>query len=473
MSIKSSEPQVMPRSVPLSRLLGHVAMLVAQVQDGASLASALPRISEVASLTTAERGAVQSLTFTALRNLGRGRALRAKLVAKTPKPAQLCALLDVALALMSQSEPAAGTAYAEHTWVNEAVRACKSDIHLTHAAALVNAVLRRYLREREALQAVLHGNEEARWNHPQWWINRLRTAYPAQWQALLNANNAAPPMTLRVNRRFSSRDAYAALLAQHGIEVITLAGFGDAALMLREPMPVERLPAFADGAVSVQDAAAQLAAGLLDAKPGMRVLDACAAPGGKTAHVLELADCDVTALDADAARLARVHDNLHRLKLHARVLHGDATQPADWWDGQLFDRILLDAPCSASGVVRRHPDIRWLRRDADIPGLVRTQAKMLNALWPLLKPGGRLLYCTCSVFPDEGEQQTTAFLQRQPQVRRIELNLSHNQIFSGAFSGQVLPALEGISNNTRPADATHDGFYYALFEKDQQSGNPP
>jgi 16S rRNA (cytosine967-C5)-methyltransferase len=463
----SIETQVLLKSSSLSQLLGHVAALVAQVQAGASFSAALPRACEAASLSAADRGAVQSLVYAALRNLGRGKALRELLVPKTPRPAKLCALLDAVLALMSQQHAASGTQYAEHTWVNEAVRACKADHSLSHAAGLVNAVLRRYLREAENVHQAIVPHDEAQWNHPQWWIDRLRCAYPAQWQALLEANNAAPPMSLRVNCRISSRDVYAARLAEQGIASVPIEGFGDAALLLCEPMVVEQLPGFAEGAVSVQDAAAQAAAWLLDAQPGMRVLDACAAPGSKTAHILERADCIVTALDADAARLARVHENLRRLQLSARVMQGDASQPKTWWDGLPFDRILLDAPCSASGVVRRHPDIRWLRRNSDIAALARTQAAMLDALWPLLAPGGRLLYCTCSVFTEEGEQQTTAFLTRQPNARRIALNLSHNQISSGDFSGQLLPVCPVEPNNSSPAVATHDGFYYALFEKQQ------
>jgi 16S rRNA (cytosine967-C5)-methyltransferase len=327
----------------------------------------------------------------------------------------------------------------------------------------VNAVLRRFLREQEAcVQAVLV-QPTARWNHPDWWIDRLQADWPQQAQALLQAANQHPPMSLRVNRRRSSVAAYRQSLVDAGLPALTAApGIGgDALLVLAEPCAVSRLPGFAEGLVSVQDAHAQRAAPLLlgpqGLPPAARVLDACAAPGGKTAHLLELAELDLLALDQDARRLQRVSENLQRLGLQARVQAADACRPADWWDGRPFDAILLDAPCTASGIVRRHPDVRWLRRPNDVDALARQQAAMLDALWPLLRPGGRLLYATCSVFRAEGSQQIDAFLQRVP------LGSAH---VDGASPGHLLPLPENPLLS--PADRVlppGDGFFYALLIK--------
>jgi 16S rRNA (cytosine967-C5)-methyltransferase len=295
-------------------------------------------------------------------------------------------------------------------------------------------------------------------NHPLWWIERVRQDWPGQWQGLLEANNRHPPMTLRVNARRGSAAAYVQRLAAHGRAATAI---GEQAVVLAQPCPVQQLPGFDEGEVSVQDAAAQRAAPLLVGDganrlpSGARVLDACAAPGGKTAHLLELADLALLALDVDPLRLGRVQDTLNRLRLAAQLKAADARDVAAWWDGQPFDAVLLDAPCSGSGIVRRHPDVRWLRRPDDVVALARIQAELLDALWPLVKPGGRLLYVTCSVFRAEGERQIDAFLQRQPaQAARLDL----------ASPGHLLP----VSDN--PADmsasgAAHDGFYYALIHK--------
>jgi 16S rRNA (cytosine967-C5)-methyltransferase len=290
-------------------------------------------------------------------------------------------------------------------------------------------------------------------NHPLWWIERMKHDWPAQWQALLREANRRPPMTLRVNARRATATAYVQRLAALGQSA---QAFGSHTVVLDHPCPVPELPGFAEGEVSVQDAAAQRAAPLLlGAGPlaaRARVLDACAAPGGKAAHLLELADLDLLALDSDSQRLLRVQDTLTRLHLAARLKAGDARQPAAWWDGQPFDAILLDAPCSASGIVRRHPDIRWLRRPGDIAALARIQAQMLDALWPLLAPGGRLLYAACSVFKAEGQQQIDAFLQRLGSgAARLD----------PASPGHLLP----LPDNASAGAATPDGFFYALIHK--------
>jgi 16S rRNA (cytosine967-C5)-methyltransferase len=322
-------------------------------------------------------------------------------------------------------------------------------------AAFVNACLRRFLRERAALEAALEGDVEARWNHPRWWIERLQRDHPEHWQAILTASNLPGPMTLRVNRRLTSRAQYQQALHGAGLAAQPV---GEDGLLLQAPQPVERLPGFSAGLCSVQDAAAQLAAPLLlagrDWPAGARVLDACAAPGGKTAHLLELADLDLLALDVDPRRCERITDTLQRLHLRARVLAGDAAQPDRWWDGQPFDAILLDAPCTASGIVRRHPDVRWLRRESDVAQLAAVQRLLLEALWPLLKPGGRLVYATCSVFRAEGSAQLASFLER------------HTDAASEPAPGHLLPGNAGVCTGLQDNEpGGHDGFFYARIDK--------
>jgi len=336
-------------------------------------------------------------------------------------------------------------------------------------------VLRRFLRERTELLAALASDEVARHNHPGWWIRRLKQDWPEHWQAILAANQAQPPLTLRANTRHGSPAAYrdrlvaAGLLPADAPSPALPTPLGPAPIVLPRAVPVGQLPGFAEGDASVQDASAQWAAPLLlqagDAvlPAGARILDACAAPGGKTAHLLELGDFEVTALDADPQRLQRIGDTLGRLGLRAETVAADASRPADWWDGRAFDAILLDAPCSASGIVRRHPDVRWLRRESDITALARTQDAILDALWPLLKPGGHLLYCTCSVLRAEGEDRIDAFLQRTPLAQRLPA------------PGHILPVVEypkAVSPRPSgppdlPADPG-DGFFYALLAKPSQ-----
>lgn len=438
-----------PSPPPLSLLLERSAEALRAVRSGRSLNDAL------AEVQPALRPGVQALTFHALRQLGAAaQALHA--LAPKPPPPRVEALLCVALALLWPSEH---PAYAAHTLVDQAVAAVRR--RTPGAAAFVNAVLRRFLREREARVAQALQSPQALWNHPPWWIEQLQRDWPQHWEALLAAANQHPPMTLRVNRRRCSGAAYLQRLAAAGLPARQLddPAFGAQAVVLERPCAVQMLPGFADGDASVQDASAQRAALLLATDgglaPGARVLDACAAPGGKTAHLLELADLDLLALDSDAQRLARVDDTLRRLRLHAELRAGDAGEPAGWWDGRLFDAILLDAPCSASGIVRRHPDIRWLRRASDLRPLAALQARLLDALWPLLKPGGRLLYATCSVFKCEGQAQIDAFLQRH-----------------GAAAAALHPASPGhlltVPDNQGTAagsEVLHDGFYLALILK--------
>ena len=417
--------------------------MVQGVREGRSMSELIPRVPANA------RAGTQALSFEVLRRLGGAAAVRDLLASKSPPPA-VDALLVSAIALLWPPAPGARAAYPDHTLVDQAV-------HATHqrtpaAVGFINAVLRRFVRERAALVAAAERLPEGAFNHPLWWIERLKHDWPAHWQSLLHEANRHPPMTLRVNARRSNAIAYVQRLAAQGRAAVAMGSHG---VVLAEPCPVTQLPGFAEGEVSVQDAAAQRAAPLLlgsGLAPGARVLDACAAPGGKTAQLLELAELDLLALDSDPQRLTRVQDTLHRLHLSAALKAGDARQPAAWWDGRPFDAILLDAPCTASGIVRRHPDIRWLRRPADIATLARLQALMLDALWPLLAPGGRLLYATCSVFTAEGQAQIDAFLQREGQgAARLD----------PASPGHLLP----LPDNALAAAAPADGFFYALIHK--------
>jgi len=433
------------QKIPLWRQLQAVAAVLQSVRSGVSGTAAL------ADVPADLRPGVQALTFHVLRSLGRAEALRQLLASRSPPP-PADALLCTALALAWREEDAP---YEVFTLVNQAVEAAKRSAATSAQASFINACLRRFLRERDTLVASTDNKPVAVWNHPKWWIDRLQKEWPASWQAILAANNRHAPMTLRVNVRRSAVLPYLQTLKAAGLDASAAGSWG---VTLAQPQPVQDLPGFADGVVSVQDAAAQLAAplllsGLTSAVP-LHVLDACAAPGGKTAHLLEIADCTVTALDVDAARCEKIHQTLHRLGLQAEVLVADAADTSAWWDGQLFDAILLDAPCSASGIVRRHPDVRWLRRESDIAQLAVIQARLLKALWTLLKPGGRLLYCTCSVFRAEGEDQIQTFLAHNTQATLLP------------SPGHLLPH-NGANGNAVPDNLAcdHDGFYYALLEK--------
>jgi 16S rRNA (cytosine967-C5)-methyltransferase len=331
--------------------------------------------------------------------------------------------------------------YADYTVVDQAARACNL-LQRQGARGYVNALLRNFLRSRASIDARLGGDPAARHWHPAWWIEHLRAAYPSDWETVLAAGNTHPPMCLRVNVRRISADDYAVRLAAEGLAARRI---GAAALLLERPVPVDRLPGFAEGEVSVQDAGAQRSAALLDLRAGQRVLDACAAPGGKAAHILESAQVALTALDVDAARCTDVSRNLARLGLGAEVRTADCSKPDEWWDGKAFDRVLADVPCTASGVARRHPDIKWLRRPGDTAAFAARQSRILDALWRALAPGGKLLYVTCSVFPQENGAVIDAFTARTPGARCAAL--------ADGGAAQWLPGPE------------HDGFFFSLLEK--------
>ena len=450
-------------SPPLSRLLGQTADAVAAVRSGRSLTEVL------AACPPALRGGTQALSFQVLRTLGGAEAALALMAPKTPPPA-VSSLLVTALALLWPGDDA--PPYAEHTLVDQAVTSARARTPM--AANFVNAVLRRFLRERTVLVAQAQRSPVAVHNHPLWWIEQVRQDWPAQWVALLAAANRHPPMVLRANARRGDAAAYLRRLAEDGRPASVLQDplISGQAVVLHSPCGVTALPGFADGEVSVQDLSAQRAAALLlgggatgipRLPAGARVLDACAAPGGKTAHLLELADIDLLALDSDARRLLRVQDSLTRLHLPAAgsqvtLQAADASQVAQWWDGRPFDAILLDAPCTASGIVRRHPDVRWLRRPDDVNALAKIQRGLLDALWPLLAPGGRLLYATCSIFKAEGQQQIDAFLQRHaPEPPRLD----------PASPGHLLCLPDNPESlvGQSPSTSAGDGFYYALIHK--------
>lgn len=419
---------------PLADAFCAAAPIVARVAAGRSLSAGFERAE--AAVLPAARAAVADLCYGTLRRYGRSQAIVAALSRRAAAIEPVVeALLWCALYALESGR------YAEYTVVDQAARACEG-LRKPRSKAYVNAVLRNFLRSRPALEARLAADPAARHQHPVWWIERLRAAYPQRWQEVLAAGNTHPPMCLRVNRQRTTRDDYAARLAAAGIAAQKI---GTAGLLLERPVPVERVPGFMEGAVSVQDAGAQRAAEYLDLRPGQRVLDACAAPGGKTAHLLETADIALTALDADPERRMDVVRNLDRLALSAEVRTADCSAPESWWAGVPFDRILADVPCSASGVVRRHPDIKWLRRSADIPQFAARQARILDALWRMLAPDGKLLYVTCSVFPEENGSVVEAFLARTPGALRAALP-------DGA-DGQLLP------------NAEHDGFFFSLLLK--------
>lgn len=320
------------------------------------------------------------------------------------------------------------------------------------AKGLINAVLRRYCREQDTLIEKLEENHAFKYGHPTWLKDRIKTAWPKDWQHILQANDMHPPMSLRVNARHNTAKTYLNQLQQQNIEA-DLLSYSDSGLTLKTPCNVLELPGFSSGLVSVQDQAAQIAVSLLDLKPGLRLLDACAAPGGKTCHMLETEpDLNCIALDIDERRLIRVQENLNRLKLHAHLLKGDGLDPASWWDGLLFDRILLDAPCSATGVIRRHPDIKLLRTEAEITIIIKLQSELIKTLWSLLKPGGIMVYATCSILPEENEQQMAKFITSHDDCEFLTAD-------------QPWGTATGHGWQIMPGEQNMDGFFYSKLSK--------
>jgi 16S rRNA (cytosine967-C5)-methyltransferase len=384
----------------------------------------------------AQRAALQDLSYGTLRYYGRLQAILDLLLHKPLSDERVRFLLLVAIYQLLYGKSA------QYAVVDHAVRAGR--ILSPRLSGLVNAILRNFLRNQNVLLEQAGHYAEGKNSYPQWWVEEINSQYGERSTKILEAGNRRPPMTLRVNQQQNSTAEYLALLERYGFSAMRIE---PDALQLDKPVPVEKLPGFFEGLVSVQDAGAQYAAIMLDVHDGMRVLDACAAPGGKAAHILERAEAEMVALDRDPKRLQLVEGNLHRLGLAAQLVAGDAARPEQWWDGKPFQRILADVPCSASGVVRRHPDIKWLRRSSDIDGFAAQQHDILRALWRLLAQDGKLLYATCSVFQQENERVVAAFLAHQPDARRLPI------ILPGDIDGQLLP------------DSQHDGFFYALLQK--------
>lgn len=418
------------------------AQAVSEVLAGHNLTDELVQLMQQnAHVSGQQKAQAQHLSYGTLRHYLSLRHMLKQLLQKPMTDPLIEALLLVGLYQLhyDQASP--------HTVVNQAVIAVQYS-KKNWAKALVNAVLRNFLRRQLELTDSLHQSLESTWNYPSWWIAQLQQEYPQQWQQILAVGNQHPPMTLRVNPRYSTGLAY-----QQKLSAADLASqlLDKQTLMLEQACAVDLLPGFKQGEVSVQDYAAQQTAALLDCQAGMYVLDACAAPGGKTCQLLENVDVELLALDISAQRLARVESNLARLQLSAKTMQADAARPEEWWNGRQFDRILIDAPCSASGVVRRHVDIKWLRRQSDISSFAAQQKTMLDQLWPLLIRGGKLLYVTCSVFAAENSLQINNFLQTHDDALNLSL-------------GQLAKTIQ-ISHGQLIPNSYHDGLYFALLQK--------
>ncbi len=425
---------------------GAARALASVSTAGQSLRAALaPELDRLAD--SRDRALLEAMLFASLRGLRRYEAALARLMDR-PLPQKLAQIRALLLVGMAQLDALGMPDYAVISATAESARTLGQPRHV----GLVNAVLRRFARERVALLAAVDADPALAHSHPGWLLRALQQAYGDETPTILQANLSEAPLWLRVNRRFCSRDEYRARLQEGGIETDILEYLPDA-LRCAQRMAPASLPGWKEGWVSVQDGAAQAVAEALDCQPGERVLDACAAPGGKTAHLLERAggDLQLHAVERDPSRIGRMQENLHRLGLAATLHTADAAE-SGWWDGQPFDRILLDAPCSATGIIRRQPDILLHRRESDIDGLLREQARLLDALWPMLQPGGRLVYATCSVLPDENARQIDAFLSRHSDARALPAPLPLGRAQGGGF--QRLPGEEGM-----------DGFFVALLER--------
>lgn len=420
-------------NLPASSLAYQISMaahVVAAVRQGYSMQHALSTIK----IEDTARPNVQRLSFDTMRHWGCTHFWLTRFIPNAPT-IWVQALLCVALTQLRLETKDS------FILVDQTVDAAEN--FKPHAKGLVNAILRKFLREQEQWESLIKDNLEATYNYPLWWINAVKAEYPNQWQSILTVGNTHPPMTLRVNKQQQTTSTYLSLLHTQDIGAKLVPN--SEAIILDAPCHVTALPHFFDGAVSIQDTAAQHAAKLLDLYDGLRVLDACAAPGGKTGHILEQYNVDLTALEKDEIRAQRITENLNRLKLKAKVVVCDANNAHLWWDKKPYDRILLDAPCSASGIVRRHPDIRWLRNPDDLSGLAQQQMQLLRTMWQVLAIGGRLLYCTCSIFKSEGEDIIGLFIKNNTNAQRVELPIT-----------QLLPQTN---------DNNHDGFFYAALIK--------
>lgn len=391
-------------------------------------------------ITPQQKSIAIFLAYGAIRFLGENQFFIRKLINKKITNKKIEALLCVALFQLNHDQSN------DFTIVNEAVEAAKF-INKSWAGSFVNGVLRNFIRQKDNLKSELKNDEEAFYSYPLWWIRLVKEAYNKDWESILLNGNKHPPLTLRINVRKINLKQYEEKLKSESIKYRVL---GDIALELTQPIPVEKIPGFIEGEVSVQDFGAQLAAKLLDLKDGQVCLDACSAPGGKTGHMLEIADIELVSIDQQKERLYKVKENLERLQLHAHLKCADLLAIKSWWNDKLFDRILLDTPCSASGVVRRHVDIKWLRRPRDIEMFAKQQKIMLQAMWQLLKKGGKLLYATCSIFPDENQRVIDDFIKEHSDAKEVKWSVDSKY---SKYENQLIPS------------ENHDGFFYALFEK--------
>ena len=431
----------------LTSRLCALRVLQAVIKQGRSLSAVLPE--QAARLTRPQEAPqVQVLCYGVLRSYFSLKATSTGFLKKPLKAKDF----DVELAVLLGLYQIQYMHIPDYAVVKETVDLARQ-LRKPWAKGLINGVLREFLRQDKDARLNDAEDLEAQWDHPLWFIHAVKKSWPTQWTAILNENNKQAPMTLRVNLARQSRAAYLARLSENG--VTAFAGqFAESAVQLEHACAVESLPGFQQGDVSVQDEGAQLAAALMGLEPGLRVLDACCAPGGKTSHMLEsVSGLEMIAIDKEQVRLQRVEENLLRLGLQAELKACDAAQTSDWWDGVPFDRILLDVPCTATGVIRRHPDIKLLRRESDVSTTLKQQRQLLDALWPLLKPGGRLVYATCSILEEENADQMTRFIQEQgDQLHVPALDVAWGQRMR--YGRQTLPGEAGM-----------DGFYYAVLEK--------
>lgn len=409
---------------------------------GRSLAGALSNVA------SHNRAAVQALLYILIRHQGIINAIIPQYIQRRPNDHTI-ALLELGIALLYSQT------YQTYVVVNELVRTAKKLPQTKKSVGFINAVLRSIIRDKEKLTLQLQNSERVQYNAPQWWIEKIKTLYPRKFSSIFSTTQKHPPLTLRVNTRKISINNYKKLLQDNSITAFSQIGLE--AIALQRPLPVHQIPGFSDGLVSVQDAGTQLAAHLLPVKNGDHILDACAAPGGKTAHLLELYDCEVTALEISPNRAKRIEETLKRLHLQANIKVVDANHTKKWHKGELYDAILLDAPCTASGITRRQPDVPWVRKPDDIASLAIQQKKLLSSLWPLVKPNGYLLYVTCSIFKEEGIDQMLHFIQRHPDAR-LEKLPQHNH---GML--QLIPTEKEWDGQLYPS--THDGFFFGLLHK--------
>ncbi len=435
------------KQAPLGKILIAASSGRWRFRQGMSINATLAQ--SVRHLDGSMRAPVQAILYESIRKNALIDAIINRLASREPSPEVRC-LLEVSFTALLMGQ------YSDFTVADQAVAAAKSIPATAPASGFINALIRNFLRQKDALLDELMEDESVRFNAPQWWIDRVKAAAPERWESVLTLVNSHPPMTLRVNRRLTTPEAYLEELKAAGLDARQT---GPEAITLTTPVNTQKLPGFNEGLVSVQDAGTQLAADLLPIQAGDRVLDACAAPGGKTCHLLERYDCDVTALEIDAKRAERISENLKRLKLEATLKVTDALALNKWWDRKPFDAILLDAPCTASGVVRRQPDTPWLRRESDVASLARQQRALMDGLWPVLKSGGHMLYATCSIFPEEGKVQVREFLSRHEDAR----------IVGTAKVKQGMITLLPDEHDWQPEDdlpGVHDGFFYALLRKE-------